>query len=55
MPTPTPIDATHYFEVDPTIAVQVSNDAGACWVTEFDTWFRNTGVKFKTRRKIQVK
>jgi len=55
LPTPTPVDMTTFFAVNPSVAVQLSNDAGHCWKSEFsDAPFRNTGQKFKTVRRVLV-
>jgi hypothetical protein len=38
-----------FFSQDPTVAVQMINSEGECWVTKFDTAKKNTDKKFKTR------
>ena len=55
LPTPVPISPSVYFSVDPSVTVQLSNSLGFCWVSEFtDEPFKNTGSKFKTKRKVLV-
>ena len=54
MPTPPPADMTHYYNIDPLLTVQLTNSANVCWYTDYDISFRNSAVKFKTRRKILV-
>jgi hypothetical protein len=54
LPAPVPVDQLHFFELDPHLTVQLSNDAGVCWSSEFDRPYKNTGIKFKTKRKVLV-
>jgi uncharacterized repeat protein (TIGR01451 family) len=44
---PAPLSGTAYFAQNPTLTVQLRNDAGACWTSEFTSADRNTGFQFK--------
>jgi hypothetical protein len=54
LPTPTPIDSSQFFDVDPYLTVQLSNGTGVCWVTQFDRSYRNTATRYKTKKYIIV-
>ncbi len=42
------------FEVNPVVAVQLSNDRGVCWGSEFIEATKNTDTKFKAKRRIDI-
>jgi hypothetical protein len=54
LPTPTPVSSTKFFAFDSTVMVQMYSDEGACWQSEFTEAFKNTGAKFKTKRRVRV-
>jgi hypothetical protein len=46
---PAPASGSAYFSLDPSLTVQLRNDTGACWTSEFTPGMasRNTGFQFK--------
>ena len=47
---PSPVDMTTYFELDPNVIVQLSNDeTGECWSTTFTTATKNEPGPMSTR------
>ena len=43
---PTAFSATEFFDVDTTLTVQLINDTGACWSSEFSAAKKNTATAF---------
>ena len=40
--------------MDPDVTVQLSSGAGLYWQLQFVESFKNTGDKFKTKRKVRL-
>jgi hypothetical protein len=51
---PPPFDPDRFFALEPSLKIQLSNDQGQCWESEFDEPFINAPSRFKTRRIIRV-
>lgn len=49
LPMPERAEATRMFSMDPNVTVQVVNDEGHCWTSEFSTARRNNATKFKAK------
>jgi hypothetical protein len=55
MDTPAPyIPDLQFFALDPSLTAQLANTEGECWQSTFTTSVKNTGNKYKTRRKVLI-
>ena len=46
---PPPVAPERYFDHDPAVTLQLVNDAGACWASQFTAFKRNDGERFDAR------
>lgn len=53
-PMPVPVTSDRYFEMNPTVTVQMFNGTGTCWESEFTSAYANTGTLFKTQRRVST-
>jgi hypothetical protein len=49
IPTPAPFNAVEFFDADPNVTVQLVNDEGKCWTTEFATATKNEVDQYKAK------
>ena len=49
MPLPAPVAPERYFDQDPSVTLQLVNDAGTCWASQFAAFKRNQGERFDAK------
>jgi cysteine-rich repeat protein len=53
-PVPTPVSSSQFLNLNPDVTVQMFDGSGACWESVFTDSYKNSGVKFKTAKKVIV-